>query len=251
MTERLGDLGASSTRGRAQRSRRHRPAPVVARRRPPDRPRGGGARAGLGTTRAREHAETVMPGTTHARFAQPVTLGHHLLAHAWAILARSRAPRTVVEPRVDLAARRRRDRRLDARARSGRPRRTAGLPPGVLELDRRRERPRLRPGVLASVAVILATQRPAIGLPTSRGGPTRARLGGARRGVLDGSSMMPQKRNPDTAELARGKAARVAADFVSRRRCYKGCRSGITATSRRTRNRPSTPPTPSSWCCPR
>ena len=30
-----------------------------------------------------------------------------------------------------------------------------------------------------------------------------------------GSSMMPQKRNPDTAELARGKAARVAGDFVS------------------------------------
>ena len=36
--------------------------------------------------RAREHAETVMAGTTHARAAQPVTLGHHLLAHAWALL---------------------------------------------------------------------------------------------------------------------------------------------------------------------
>ena len=35
--------------------------------------------------RAREHAATVMPGTTHARLAQPVTLGHHLLAHAWAL----------------------------------------------------------------------------------------------------------------------------------------------------------------------
>ena len=35
--------------------------------------------------RAREHAETLMPGTTHGRFAQPVTLGHHLLAHAWAL----------------------------------------------------------------------------------------------------------------------------------------------------------------------
>ena len=30
-----------------------------------------------------------------------------------------------------------------------------------------------------------------------------------------GSSMMPQKRNPDTAELARAKAARIAADFVT------------------------------------
>ena len=35
--------------------------------------------------RAREHAETIVPGTTHARLAQPVTLGHHLLAHAWAL----------------------------------------------------------------------------------------------------------------------------------------------------------------------
>ena len=36
--------------------------------------------------RAGEHAETVMPGTTHTRPAQTVTLGHHLLAHAWALL---------------------------------------------------------------------------------------------------------------------------------------------------------------------
>jgi len=36
--------------------------------------------------RAGEHAETVMPGTTHTRAAQTVTLGHHLLAHAWALL---------------------------------------------------------------------------------------------------------------------------------------------------------------------
>ena len=35
--------------------------------------------------RAREQADTVVPGTTHARLAQPVTLGHHLLAHAWAL----------------------------------------------------------------------------------------------------------------------------------------------------------------------
>jgi argininosuccinate lyase len=44
------------------------------------------ALAGTLIARAREHAQTVMPGTTHARFAQPVTLGHHLLAHAWALV---------------------------------------------------------------------------------------------------------------------------------------------------------------------
>ena len=37
-------------------------------------------------TSASDHADTVMPGTTHGRAAQPVTLGHHLLAHAWALL---------------------------------------------------------------------------------------------------------------------------------------------------------------------
>ena len=31
--------------------------------------------------RAEEHAETVMPGFTHLQVAQPVTLGHHLLAY--------------------------------------------------------------------------------------------------------------------------------------------------------------------------
>ena len=36
--------------------------------------------------RARATESTVMPGTTHGRFAQPVTLGHHLLAHVWALL---------------------------------------------------------------------------------------------------------------------------------------------------------------------
>src|SRR5207247_3006793 len=35
--------------------------------------------------RAREHTDTVMPGTTHGRPAQVVTLGHHLCAHAWAL----------------------------------------------------------------------------------------------------------------------------------------------------------------------
>ena len=65
-----------------------------------------------------------------------------------------------------------------------------------------------------------------------------------------GSSMMPQKRNPDIAELARGKAARVGARFgAARRRCCRASRSGITATCRRTRSRRSMRPTRWSSCC--
>ena len=67
-----------------------------------------------------------------------------------------------------------------------------------------------------------------------------------------GSSMMPQKRNPDTAELARAKAARIVGGVRrGERPSCRGCRSGTTAISRRTRSRCSTPPTRSSSCSPR
>jgi len=85
VTERLGDLGAKLHAGRSRNdlvvtdlrlwllaAGRRIDGLVV-------------ALAEALITRAHEHAETVMPGTTHARFAQPVTLGHHLLAHAWAL----------------------------------------------------------------------------------------------------------------------------------------------------------------------
>ncbi len=35
---------------------------------------------------ARQHTETVMPGLTHQQHAQPVSLAHHLMAHAWALM---------------------------------------------------------------------------------------------------------------------------------------------------------------------
>ena len=52
-------------------------------------------------THADRHADAVMPGRTHLQHAQPVVLGHHLLAHVWALLRD-------VERSVDL------DRRVDA-----------------------------------------------------------------------------------------------------------------------------------------
>ena len=62
-----------------------------------------------------------------------------------------------------------------------------------------------------------------------------------------GSSIMPQKKNPDVAELARGKAGRL--DRQPDRRCWRrsrACRSPTTATCRRTRSRSSTR---STRCC--
>ena len=54
-----------------------------------------------------------------------------------------------------------------------------------------------------------------------------------------GSSMLPNKRNPDPAELVRGRAARVIGQLAGFLRCSRACRSGISATCRRTSRRSS------------
>lgn len=162
--------------------------------------------------RAREHAETVMPGTTHARFAQPVTLGHHLLAHAWGLLR----DRTRMHQWSDRTS-------------------TSGLGAGAiatstLALDADMTATRLgmhrafsnsidavsdRDFVMEFLAdsAILAMHLSRIAADLTRW--TDESLGWAEfdEAYTTGSSMMPQKRNPDTAELVRGKAARVAAGF--------------------------------------
>jgi argininosuccinate lyase len=164
--------------------------------------------------RAREHEATVMPGTTHARFAQPVTLAHHLLAHGWA-LARDLerfaewATRSSTSP---LGA--------GATATS-----TLGLDPDMTaarlgfhrafrnSIDAVSDRDFVQE--FLADAAICATHLSRLAADLARW--TDEALGWASldEAYSTGSSMMPQKRNPDTAELVRGKAARVAADFVA------------------------------------
>ena len=164
--------------------------------------------------RAREHAETVMPGTTHARAAQPVTLGHHLLAHAWALLRDlgrfdESAVRTSVSP-------------LGAAALATS---TLGLDPAQVgtELGFRRAFDNSIDAVsdrdfvqeFLADAAICATHLSRLAADLARW--TDPALGWAEldEAYTTGSSIMPQKRNPDTAELARAKAARIAGGFVA------------------------------------
>ena len=164
--------------------------------------------------RAREHAETVMPGTTHARAAQPVTLGHHLLAHAWALLRDlerfdQAAVRTSVSP-------------LGAAALATS---TLGLDPtqAATELGFRRAFDNSIDAVsdrdfvqeFLADAAICATHLSRLAADLARW--TDPALGWAEldEAYTTGSSIMPQKRNPDTAELARAKAARIAGGFVA------------------------------------
>jgi len=158
---------------------------------------------------AAAHAETVMPGFTHLQTAQPVSLGHHLLC--W------------VE-----AAERDRSRFADARRRLNEsPLGCAALAGTAFPIDRHQTAEALgfdRPmaNSLDSVAtrdfaleflsaaticaVNLSRFAEEIVLWTSR------RFGFAQLSDAwsTGSSIMPQKRNPDAAELVRAKPGRIA-----------------------------------------
>ena len=164
--------------------------------------------------RAREHAETIMPGTTHTRFAQPVTLGHHLLAHAWAL--------TRDLQRFDQWAERTSTSPLGAGAIATS---TLGLDPATTatRLGFRRAFENSIDAVsdrdfaqeFLADAAICAGHVSRLAADLARW--TDESLGWAEldEAYSTGSSMMPQKRNPDAVELARGKAARVAGGFVS------------------------------------
>jgi argininosuccinate lyase len=171
--------------------------------------------------KALEHAATVMPGFTHLQTAQPVTFGHHLLAY------------------VEMAARDR-GRFADARARLNEsPLGAAALAGTSFPLDRAMTATALgfaRPmansldavsdrdfvlETLAAAAIaamhlsrfaeeIVIWTSPLVGL---------VRLSDA---FTTGSSIMPQKRNPDAAELVRAKTGRVVGALTALLTVMKG-----------------------------
>src|SRR5450759_3208097 len=158
--------------------------------------------------RALQHAATVMPGFTHLQTAQPVTFGHHLLAY------------------VEMAARDR-GRLSDARKRLNESPLGAGALAGTsFPLDREMTATALgfdRPAAnsldavsdrdfaletlaAASIAAVhLSRLAEEIVIWTS---PLTG-LAKLSDKFTTGSSMMPQKRNPDAAELVRAKTGRV------------------------------------------
>ena len=214
VTERLGDLGAKLHAGRSRNdlvvtdlrlwllAAGRRLDGLVA------------ALAQALIARAREHAETVMPGTTHGRFAQPVTLGHHLLAHAWA-LSRDLERFAEWSVRTSTSA-------LGAGATATS---TLGLDPDMTaaRLGMHRSFPNSIDAVsdrdfvqeFLAVATIGATHLSRLAADLTRWSDESLGWATLDEAYSTGSSMMPQKRNPDTAELARGKAARIAGDLVA------------------------------------
>ncbi|MEO5867291.1 MAG: argininosuccinate lyase [Sphingomonas sp.] len=158
--------------------------------------------------RAEEHAAAVMPGFTHLQSAQPVTLGHHLMAY-WEMIARDRS------------------RFADARARLNQcPLGSAALAGTGFPIDRAATASALgfdRPtrNSLDSVsdrdfAIEYLTCATQCALHLSRLAEEFilwASQPFAFVALSDqwstGSSIMPQKRNPDAAELVRGHSGRI------------------------------------------
>jgi argininosuccinate lyase len=158
--------------------------------------------------KAEAHAGTVMPGFTHLQSAQPTTFGHHMLAYV-EMLARDRSRLSDARHRMNecpLGAAALCgtsfpiDREMTARA-LGFDRPTANSLDSVADRDFALE-------VLADagiIAVHLSRLAEEIVLWTT------VQFGFVRLSdaFSSGSSIMPQKRNPDAAELVRGKAGRI------------------------------------------
>jgi argininosuccinate lyase len=166
-------------------------------------------------TQAEPHAEWIMPGFTHLQTAQPITLGHHLLAYV-SMFERDRV--RLVSGALEAAW----ECPLGAAALAGtsypidRETTAAALgfhAPASNSLDAVGSRD-FALAALASLAIAathLSRLAEEIVLWTS---PqfAFARLSDS---WSTGSSIMPQKRNPDAAELIRAKAARIGADFAA------------------------------------
>ena len=162
--------------------------------------------------RAEQESDTLMPGYTHLQPAQPVTFGHHLLAY------------------VEMAGRDR-GRLADCRRRLNEsPLGAAALAGTSFPIDREAtaralgfDRPMANSldavsdrdfalellSALAILAVHLSRLAEELVLWCSEG----FRFVGLSDAFTTGSSIMPQKRNPDAAELVRGKAGRVIGDL--------------------------------------
>jgi argininosuccinate lyase len=171
--------------------------------------------------KAEAHAATVMPGFTHLQPAQPVTFGHHLLAYV-EMLGRDRsrfidARRRLNECPLGSAALAGTSFPID-RAKTaevlGFDRPMANSLDGVADRDFALEV--LAASSIAAVHLSRLAEEIVIWMTPQFGFITLSDR------FTTGSSIMPQKRNPDAAELVRAKVGRIAAAFQGLLMVMKG-----------------------------
>jgi len=165
-------------------------------------------------TQAAAHGDAVMPGRTHLQHAQPVLLAHHLLAHAQPLLRD-------VDRLLDWDARVAPDSPYGSGALAGQ---TLGLDPTLVatELGFTGSSANSIDGTsardfVAEFAYVCAQ----VGVDVSRLAEEVILWSTREFGFVrlhdswsTGSSIMPQKKNPDVAELARGKAGRLIGNLT-------------------------------------
>jgi argininosuccinate lyase len=171
--------------------------------------------------KAAAHAAWVMPGYTHLQRAQPVTLGHHLLAHAEPLLRDGRRFRNAFDSASTMP--------LGSGALAG-----STLPLARRTVARELELPKLTENTMDAVsdrdfALDLAFACTATSIHLSRLGEDVVLWASSEFGfvrladeIATGSSLMPQKKNPDIAELLRGRAGRSLGGFVALATVLKG-----------------------------
>lgn len=170
---------------------------------------------------ADDAGDAYLPGYTHLQRAQPVLLSHHLRAHAWALLRDA-------------------DRLMDASARTDvSPLGAGALAGSSLPLDAAVPARELGFGATFTNSLDAVSDRDFVAellfcaaltsVHLSRMGEELVLWSSAEFGfcVLDdryatGSSMLPQKKNPDAAELARGKAGRLVGNLTGFLATLKG-----------------------------
>ena len=165
------------------------------------------------TAKAEEYAGAVMPGYTHLQRAQPITFGHHLMAYVWMLLR-------------DLARFEDAVARMDAQCPLG----SGALAGTTYPLDRRRTAEALGfaapcqnslDGVsdrdfcieLASAMSICMMHLSRLSEEIILWSSWEFKFIELDDAFTTGSSIMPQKKNPDVTELIRGKTDRVYGDL--------------------------------------
>ena len=172
-------------------------------------------------TKALAHAAWPMPGYTHLQRAQPVTVGHHLLAHAEPLLRDAQRFARALESASTMP--------LGSGALAG-----STLPLARTAVARELGLKALTENSMDAVsdrdfALDLAFACASASIHLSRLGEDVVLWASSEFGfvrladeISTGSSLMPQKKNPDIAELLRGRAGRSLGAFVALATVLKG-----------------------------
>jgi argininosuccinate lyase len=214
LTERIGPAGARLHTGRSRNDQVATDARLYAKRAAAELAEGVIALRRTLVTLAEEHLGVVMPGYTHLQKAQPVLLSHHLLAYSW-MLARDLTRLRHAYEAADVL-----------------PLGSAALAGTTYPLDREYVAARLGFSAISENSMDAVSDRDFLLDLTYAAAVCQTHLSRLGEEIIlwsteefgfitlddqfsTGSSIMPQKKNPDFAELVRGKTGRVLGDLQS------------------------------------